>query len=86
MFPVQSSDAAPMAPEDSDIPTTDYDSDIEVRSYILIARLLCFSYLVFETKKLMFIYNFIYHEVRSQGNVNSSLINSALKKKTISDK
>lgn len=36
---MQSSDAAPMATEDSDIPTTDYDSDIEVRSYILIAQL-----------------------------------------------
>lgn len=31
---MQNSDAAPMATEDSDIPTTDYDSDIEVRSYI----------------------------------------------------
>lgn len=71
---MQNSDAAPMATEDSDIPTTDYDSDIEVRSNFLIARLLCFRYLVFETKKLMFKYNFIYHEVRAQDNVNSYLI------------
>lgn len=57
---MQNSDAAPMATVDSDVPTTDYDSDIEVRSYILIARLLCFRYLVFETKKLMFKYNYNY--------------------------
>lgn len=57
---MQNSDAAPMATEDSDVPTTDYDSDIEVISYILIARLLCFRYLVFETKKWMFKYNYNY--------------------------
>lgn len=44
---MQSSDAAPMATEDSDIPTTDYDSDIEVRSYILILPDSCVSAILF---------------------------------------
>lgn len=37
---MQNSDAASMDTLESDIPTTDYDSDIEVRSNPFVARLL----------------------------------------------